>query len=186
MKTNDLLSVLVFCLITAYSFGQNKTIDLEKSSLNWTGKAAFDAYSLTGTLKVKRGEILIENDSIKSLNLSIDMKSLNHENKDLKTHLRGEDFFEVNTYTEATFTVTQPVQIKNGSTEVTGELKIKDVTKTETFTINLNDDYSTLSFDISVDRTKYGVKFNSPSFFKKMKENAIADEFKLKGSLSLR
>ena len=183
MKTNYILTVIVFCLITAFTFGQNKTIDIEKSSLNWTGKAAFDAYSFTGTLKVKSGEILIENDSIKSLNISIDMKSLDHENKDLKTHLRGEDFFEVKTFTEATFKLSQVIPISNGEAVITGMMTIKDISKTESFTIKLNGNYSELSIDVSIDRTDYGVNFNSPSFFKKMKENAIADQFKLNGNL---
>ena len=183
MKNHVIIFLLL--MVTGAVSAQDYNLNTTKSTLNWTGKAAFNAYSLTGTLKAKSGSAHIENDSIKSLNIIIDMKSLDHENRDLKKHLRGKDFFEVKTYTEATFTVSQPVQIKNGSAEVTGQLKIKDVIKTETFTVNLNDDYSLLSFDIYVDRTKYGVKFNSPSFFKKMKENAIADEFKLKGNLSL-
>ncbi|WP_299120129.1 YceI family protein [uncultured Winogradskyella sp.] len=185
MKTKHLKTFILIGLISIAAFSQNKTVNKNESTISWTGKAAFNAYSLTGTLKVKSGNASIENDSIKSLNIIIDMKSLDHENGDLKKHLRGKDFFEVKTYTEATFTVSQPFQIKNGSAEVTGQLKIKDVIRTETFIVNLNDDYSMLSFDISVDRTKYGVKFNSPSFFKKMKENAIADEFKLKGNLKL-
>ena len=64
-------------------------------------------------------------------------------------------------------------------------MTIKDISKTESFTIKIDEDYKELTFNISIDRTIYGVKFNSPSFFKKMKENAIADEFKLKGSLIL-
>jgi len=113
------------------------------------------------------------------------MKSMDHENSQLKKHLRSKDFFEVNTYKEAKFMMSQPVEIKDGKAIVTGKMTIKDVTRKEAFTIYLNNDYSELTFDISMDRTQYGVKFNSPSFFKKMKENAIADEFKLNGELVL-
>ncbi|EDP71318.1 YCE I like family protein [Flavobacteriales bacterium ALC-1] len=185
MKTNQLTIFVILCLISAFTFGQSKTIDTYKSTLNWTGKAAFNTYSLSGTLKVKSGAITIENDSIKSLNIVIDMKSLDHENKDLKTHLRGNDFFEVKTYSQATFKLSKAVSISNNEAQITGEMTIKDISKTESFTIKLNENYSELSFNISIDRTDYGVKFNSPSFFKKMKENAIADEFKLKGNLKL-
>lgn len=34
-----------------------------------------------------------------------------------------------------------------------------------------------------MDRTQYGVNHNSPSIFKRLKEDAIADEFVLKGEL---
>lgn len=185
MKTKYITTLIIICLMSAFTFGQNKTVNTQKSTLNWTGKAAFNAYALTGTLKVKSGEITIENDSIKTLRITIDMKSLNHENSDLKKHLRGKDFFEVKTHTKATFELSEPVIINNNEAQITGKMTIKGITKTESFTIKINEDYSSLSFNITIDRTSYGVKFNSPSFFKKMKENAIADEFKLKGNLIL-
>ena len=84
MKIKYITTVITFCFISLYTFGQNKTVNIKKSKLSWTGKAAFNAYSLTGTLDVKSGDITIENDTIKSLRISINMKSLNHENKDLK------------------------------------------------------------------------------------------------------
>ncbi len=185
MKTHQLIMTLALCIITLFTYAQDKSISTEKSSLSWTGKAAFNAYSLTGTLKVKRGTLTIENDSIKALKITIDMKSLDHENSDLKAHLSGKDFFEVKTYIEATYMQTQPIAIINGEALIIGKMNIKSITKTECFIIKINEDYSSFSFDISIDRTSYGVKFNSPSFFKKMKENAIADEFKLKGDLRL-
>ncbi|RNC84156.1 MAG: YceI family protein [Winogradskyella sp.] len=185
MKTLKQITTLIIVLCIANGFSQSKTINTKKSSINWTGKAAFNAYSLTGTLNVKNGSITIDNDSITSLNIIIDMKSLDHENGDLKKHLRSKDFFEVNTYKEASYSISEPVQINNGKAIITGKMKIKDIEKDETFIVALNNDYSELTFNISMDRTLYGVKFNSPSFFKKMKENAIADEFKLKGSLVL-
>ncbi len=185
MKIYKLIIAFAFCVITPSASTQNKSINIENSSLRWTGKAAFNAYSLTGTLKVKNGVIKIENDSIKILKITIDMESLDHKNSDLKKHLSGKDFFEVKTYKVATFFLYKPVSINNGEVTLRGEMSIKDITKMETFTIKLNTDYSSLSFGITIDRTSYGVKFNSPSFFKKMKENAIADEFKLTGTLSL-
>lgn len=185
MKSSQIITGILFCLITGFTFAQDQKINAEKSTLSWTGKAAFNAYSLTGALKVKSGNIKIENDSIKSLAITINMTSLDHENDDLKNHLRGKDFFEVNTYTEAIFVVCQPIIINNGEAQVKGKMTIKGITKTEIFMIKLNEDYSNLSFNISIDRTDYGVKFNSPSFFRKMKENAIADEFTLKGDCKL-
>jgi hypothetical protein len=64
-------------------------------------------------------------------------------------------------------------------------MRITDITKIETLINKRNTDYTNLYFDISTDRTAYGIKFNSPAFFEKMKEKAIADEFKLKGDFKL-
>jgi len=185
LKTCKIKTVITLCLISVITYAQNSSIETKNSTLSWTGNAAFNTYSLTGTLKVKSGTIKIENDSIKELKISIDMKSLNHENGDLTKHLKGKDFFEVNTYTEATFTLSKPVLIENAKATISGKLTIKDMTKDETFMIKLDENNLSLSFDITIDLTAYGVKFNSPSFFKKMKENGIADDFVLKGQITL-
>ena len=51
--------------------------------------------------------------------------------------------------------------------------------------INITDQLITITFDAQLDRTAYGITYNSPSFFTKLKDQAIADEFTLKGKLSL-
>jgi hypothetical protein len=77
MKIYNLTITLAFCILTLTASAQNKSINTKNSRLNGTGKAAFNAYSLNGALKIK-------NDSIKILKITIDMENLNHENDDLK------------------------------------------------------------------------------------------------------
>ena len=171
-------------LLSLHIFSQKLILNQKTSTISWTGKAAFNAYALTGSLQAKSGEIYVENDTIKELTVSIDMKSLHHENKDLKKHLRNKDFFEVKKYETAVFKLTKPAQIIDGKAVLIGKLTIKNVTQKEEINIEINIDKEVkLNFETYLDRTKYGVKFNSPSFFKKMKENAIADEFILKSEL---
>ena len=183
MKTLQLFTaLLIFTSITI--FGQQQNLDNKNSTITWTGKAAFNAYSLTGSLKTKSGIILIENDSIKKLEVIIDMKSLDHSNKDLKKHLRNKDFFEVKKYQTAVFTLTNTVKVTTGKILLIGNMTIKNITKKEEIEVEINKNKNiSIQFTTNLDRTKYGVKFNSPSFFKKMKENAIADEFVLKSTL---
>lgn len=181
MKNLKLTFVLMLLLVFATASSQNQELNIKNSELSWTGKAAFNAYALTGSLKAEKGQITIKDDHIQSLNVIINMKSLDHENKDLKSHLRSADFFEVDTYTKATFKLLKPSKIENGKATVTGTMTIKGQSKEETIELTIKDD--TLSFNHIMDRTAYGIKFNSPSFFKKMKENAIADNFELKGTL---
>lgn len=165
--------------------GQELTVNTNESSIFWTGKAAFNTYELTGTIGVKSGKILLENDSIKSLEIVIDMKSLYHKNKDLRKHLKNKDFFEVKKYTTASFKLIKPVKIIEGKTTLVGKMTIKKVTEEERIPIEIiySNDEIKLSFETTFNRTKYGVIFNSPNFFKKMKQNAIADEFLLKSDL---
>lgn len=182
MKNFNIFIIILY--ITCNAFAQEYQLNTKSSSISWTGKAAFSAYALTGTLKAKKGMVIIENDTIKKLEVEIDMKSLHHDNKDLKNHLKNKDFFEVKKFEKATFTLTNPAKIINGKANLEGNMMIKNKLHKEIITIQLiNDKTITLSFETELDRTKYGVKFNSPSFFKKMKENAIADNFVLKSTL---
>lgn len=176
--------ILLFVSINTIQ-AQTFSLNNNTSELSWTGKAAFNSYSLTGTLTSEQGSIMINDNTIESLVVNVDMKSLDHQNKRLKTHLRGKDFFEVKKYNTATFTLKDPIEIVNGEAELTGTFTIKGTSHQEKMkaTIVIEENKVTLSFDTEIDRTKYGVKFNSPSFFKKMKENAIADLFILKGKL---
>ncbi|GAB5565540.1 MAG: YceI family protein [Winogradskyella sp.] len=185
MKSLKQITVLITIFCSSFCIAQERTVNTKNSNLNWTGKAAFNAYALTGTLNLKHGKIIIEKDTITSLEITVDMKSLDHENSQLKKHLKSEDFFEVNRYNEAKFIMLQPTKIIENKATIIGEMTIKDNSRKETFTVYLNEDHSKLTFDITMDRTLYGVKFNSPSIFKKMKENAIADKFELSGKLVL-
>jgi polyisoprenoid-binding protein YceI len=179
-----ILKIIFTTLCISLSFiltAQELRINTENSILNWTGKAAFSSYSLTGTLNTKTGFIKIDNNTITTLKIAIDMKSLNHKNKDLKKHLRSDDFFDVKTFTEAHFQLTKPAKIIENQAVLTGKMTIKGIEKEETITVLF--DNKILKFEYKMDRLNYGVTFNSPSIFKKMKDNAIADDFILKGNL---
>ncbi|MFY0629865.1 MAG: YceI family protein [Flavobacteriaceae bacterium] len=180
MKT---LTIFIVLLISTTISAQEYNVDKKQSKLNWTGKAAFNAYKLNGKLSLEKGVLIIEDNQIKQLTVLIDMKSLDHSIGDLKKHLRSKDFFEVKKYPTATFTLTKPIEIIEGNVTLTGTMKIKKTTREETIIARISKENNayTITFDTKLDRTKYGVKFNSPSFFKKMKENAIADKFSLKG-----
>ncbi len=183
MKKNYIITVFSL-LLSIHFFAQKLQLDTKSSTFLWTGKAALNAYALTGSIEAKSGKISIENDSIKKLEVIIDMKSLHHKNKKLKKHLRNKDFFEVKKYQTAVFNLLNPVKIKNGKAVLIGNMTIKNITRKEEIVVKItNNDNFKIAFKTAIDRTKYGVKFNSPSFFKKLKENAIADRFILKSEL---
>jgi polyisoprenoid-binding protein YceI len=182
------LAAFIILLATTTMYAQEYKVDKEQSKLNWTGKAAFNAYTLSGVLKIKTGNLIIKDNRIEQLKITIDMTSLDHSNGDLKKHLRSKDFFEVKKYPTAIFTLSKPVSIKGDEVTLQGTMKIKKMSREETIIakISVKDNTVKISIDTKLDRTKYGVKFNSPSFFKKMKENAIADQFILKGDFLFR
>ncbi len=182
MKTIIYLSLFFLSFSTQ---AQNFRLNSQASTLNWTGKAAFNTYALSGTLKAKFGKLRIEKDTIVELTLVIDMMSLDHENNDLKSHLRSKDFFNVKKFKEAQFLLSNNPLIKSEEAQIKGRLTIKDKSKQETILIAIVKigNKMKFSFKTTLDRLDYGVTYNSPSLFKKLKQNAIADEFVLEGEL---
>ena len=170
-------------LVSENSFQKtNKTdFDTKKSALKWTGYGEIGNYSLTGTLNLKSASFIIENQNIKSGTIIIDMKSLNHSDTHLKEHLKGEDFFDVTKYQTATFIVTNSKTISNNEIEVLGNLTIKKITKPVKIKMTL--DNKTYSGKMSVDRTLFGVQYNSKSFFDNLGDQAIKNNFDLEFKL---
>lgn len=186
MKKIKLITFLIGVIISPYLLqSQDYKLNQKESSIIWTGKAAFNSYALTGTIKPLKGTLSINKIEITNLSIVIDMKSLDHENKDLKKHLKSEDFFEVKTYPTAAFIIQNPSQYSSKKTIVSGMLRLKNKSNIEKIPVSIDqsDSKITLTFEYEINRTEYGINHNSPSIFKRLKENAIADKFMLKGKL---
>lgn len=175
------ISLLLLLTFALSSFAQTYLLQVDKSTMTWTGKAAFNAYSLSGSLEPKPFTLLIDKGQCKTARLVVDMKTLEAPDKDLKKHLRSKDFFEVNKFPEATFELSQAFEFKEGAQILAGSLKVKDQTHPVHIPIELKKEGQAwkLSGKMIVDRTKYGIYYNSPNFFDKLKGQAIADEFTL-------
>ena len=106
-------------------------------------------------------------------NVSIRTASVATGTADRDAHLRGEDFFDVEQFPEMTFVSTS----FDGGT-LTGDLTIKGITKPLTFpaTVTVSNGQLTASGNMSVDRTKYDVRYGSKSFFNDIGDKAISDE----------
>ncbi len=92
----------------------------------------------------------------------VDVASLDTQNRRRDDHLRNPDFFEVGTYPQAVFTI-QSVSADEGRVNVTGSMKIKNVERTETLSFRRveSDDRLELNGRILIDRTKYGITYDS-------------------------
>ncbi|MDA7707542.1 YceI family protein, partial [Flavobacteriaceae bacterium] len=64
---------------------------------------------------------------------------------------------------------------------VVGDLTIKGITNKVSFELAVSENTATTTFQI--DRTKFGIKYGSASFFDGLKDKAIYNEFDLKVSL---
>jgi len=184
MKKNIvlLIAVLFSCCITA----QEQTLYATKNQqLTWIGKAAVGSYAPEGTLKVSKASLSLENETVTQMEITVNMKSLQQENKQLTKHLKEEDFFYVSKYPEATFKLTETAKIEEGTITLKGIMTIRGISKEEIIEAKILNEKNTITLQFStiLDRTDYGVNHNSPSIFTRLKENAIADEFSLQGRI---
>lgn len=78
----------------------------------------------------------VENPSNSNFQVVIQAKSIDTRNADRDGHLRGNDFFDMDTYPEIKFVSTSFSKVDGETYSVTGDLTIKDVTKSITFNLD--------------------------------------------------
>jgi len=92
----------------------------------------------------------------------------------LAGHLKADDFFGTDKHPTATLKFTK-VGGHGSHYHVTADLTIKGITSPVKFEMNVGDNAATTK--LKIDRTKYGIKYGSASFFDDLKDKAISDEF---------
>lgn len=182
---NNYIWIVVFLIGSTLNAQDTASISKNEQQLTWIGKAAVGGYAPEGTLDIASAKITYASNCIVSLSIEVDMRSLDQENSQLKEHLLDKDFFHVKKFPTARFELQEQAFVVDGEASLRGKLTVKKVTKTEEFiaSVDISEEFITLHIDQTLDRTNYGINYNSPSIFKKMKENLIADEFVLKGTL---
>jgi len=185
---NIILTINAIFFLAQIAIAQNYELEAAKSQVSWTGKAAFNAYSLSGTLEADNAQLKIADGQLLSANLLIDMKTLTAENKDLEKHLRSQDFFEVKKYPEASFVLTEASPFTEGRQTLSGNLIIKKQSHPAEIQIEIMEEQGKyiVKGSMKIDRTQYGIYYNSPNVFTNLKEQAIADEFELNFSLKFK
>ena len=157
-------------------------VDAAKSTITWVGKKLTGSHN--GTIDLQSGTLSFNGKKLAGGNFVIDMTTIKDADKsaNLEKHLKADDFFGTDKFASSTFTIKKVAG--NGNTvNVTGDLTIKGITNSITFpaTLACNADGSvTASADkVSVDRTKYGIKYKSKSIFPDVGDKMINDEFEL-------
>ncbi len=113
--------------------------------------------------------VTAENPLESSVTASIDLSSIDTGNADRDTHVRGEDFFNVETHPKMTFTTTSVSGTEDGF-QVEGDLTLHGVTKAVTLAVEPNgfgpDAWGgtragfTVTTELS--RKDFGIEFNMP------------------------
>jgi polyisoprenoid-binding protein YceI len=87
----------------------------------------------------------------------------------------------VSNHGTANLKITDVVSKGDGKYEITADLTIKGKTNPVSFVANITEKEGKLetAANIKVDRTKYGIRYGSGSFFDNLGDKAIYDEFTL-------
>ncbi|MFV5688087.1 YceI family protein [Flavobacterium sp. ZT3R25] len=172
---------LVVVLSTLSVTAQAKKVDASNSSINWVGKKVTGQHN--GTVNLKSGTLVFKGKKLRGGTFVVDMTSLTatdlqgeYQGK-LNGHLKSEDFFGTEKFPTATL-VFKKIAVKAPNVyTVTGDLTIKGITNPITFDLATTKNTAATTF--KVDRTKYGIKYNSASIFSSIGDKAISDDFEL-------
>ncbi|OUS17519.1 lipid-binding protein [Nonlabens dokdonensis] len=164
-----------------------KTVNTTKSTAVWTGKKFGGAH--TGTIQLQEGNLDFKEDKISGGSFKMNMDSLvvtdlDGEMKEkLEGHLKSDDFFSTTSFPTADLKITSIEKEKEGVYNATASLTIKEITNPINF--QLLEAGDKLTATLTIDRSKYNVKYGSKSFFKGLGDNFIYDNFEVKVTLEL-
>lgn len=180
-KAGILILAIAFIGMSFTLVEENYTVDSAASVVTWKGYKPTGDHS--GSIMLQSGNIEMNGNKIKSGTFVVDMNSIKDVDGSsrLEGHLKSADFFEVEVYGTSKFEITKTHE-KDGKTQITGNLTIKDITKEITFeaSVTVNGDTVTLTSEtFHVNRAEYNIKYKSQSFFNDLKEKFIEDKFDL-------
>jgi len=162
-------------------------VDVKASTFNWLGKKVTGEHN--GTIGIQSGSLVVNGGILQGGEFTIDMKTIKcldltdaGYNAKLVGHLTTPDFFDVANFPIAKLNI-KKAKLKLGSNyDLSGELTINGVTQPISFPSVVSVDTkgaitATAKFD--VDRTKFGSKFGSKSFFESIGDKMIYDNFQV-------
>ena len=161
-------------------------VDAKASTFNWLGKKFTGEHN--GTIGVQNGSLVVNGGKLSGGEFTIDMKSIKcldltdaGYNAKLIGHLTSPDFFDVAKYPTATLKIKKATAKTATNYDITGDLTINGVTQSITFSavVTIAKGATTATAKFEVDRTKFGSKYNSKSFFDTIGDKMINDNFQV-------
>ncbi len=184
MKLVVLAAVLV--ATSAFTISNSKQVDIKTSSIKWTGTKVLGSHH--GTINLSKGYLEMEDGELIGGMFVADMSSITvndlkaGEGKEkLEGHLKSDDFFGTANHPTATLTITSTEATDDGYL-VTADLTIKGITKSIEFDMEVDDTMATAN--VTIDRTEFGVRYGSGSFFDNLGDKTISDDFELEVTLN--
>ena len=172
------------------STGEKLALDPEKSTIEWVGKKLTGEHR--GTVALKTGHVIVRQGRLLEAQLEIDLTKLTctdiedtKSNRNIVNHLKNDDFFSVDRFPTATFVLKKSTPMTGNRHRAEGLLTIKGQTQPIRFEISLSKTQKGYhaTGTLHVDRTRWGIKYKSGTFFKSLGDKVIEDKFELHLSL---
>lgn len=172
-------------------------LNTQESIMNWSGrKPLITNYVDRGTVQLKNGSVEVKDGAFTSGSFVIDMTTIaakstgrNAGEDMLSKHLKSEDFFNVEKFPESTITVKSVVKKDTDPASfdytVTADLAVKGIKNEVQFpaTIYKTGEKVKATASISLDRSKWDIRYGSDTFFDNLGDKVIDNIFTIDMSL---
>jgi polyisoprenoid-binding protein YceI len=163
-------------------------IDTKESIVTWKGSMQIGSDYHFGYVYTSKGELMIENGELIGGAVEVNMNTLEDDkhksDNNLIDHLKGTDFFDVKKFPIATIEITKVKSMNMEDKEIAGNLTIKGITHPVVFPaqIEMKNGNIIANGKLIIDRTKWGIRYESGKFYDNLANKAIADsvEFNIK------
>ena len=155
------------------------------STIEWIGRKVTGSHN--GTIDTKEGIFVFNDGKLSGGKVVIDTTAIKildvtdpDTNAQFAGHLASDDFFNSAQYPEALFEITS-VEPGTRTSNIKGILTIKGLNHPVAFdaVTNITGNTFSLAGKITIDRTKYGMKFRSGNFFTNLGDTLIYNDFDL-------
>jgi polyisoprenoid-binding protein YceI len=152
-------------------------VNTDLSSTTWKGGKFYQDTSKPeeghyGSVKLKSGEVTMNNGVLEAGNFVADQTTFESAdlNEDAETkakldgHLKSADFLDVEKFPESTFVITGTKALTDGdfNTEISGNLKFRDIEKNITFKANVKEEADKVTIkseEFKINRQDFGIVY---------------------------
>lgn len=158
-------------------------MDAAKSSFKWTGKKLAGTH--WGYVKFTDGSLQIQKGALVGGAFNVDMNTIDCQDtqgewgQKLVGHLKSDDFFNAEKFPKSTLVIKSVTAKGDNQYAVIADLTIKGVSKEVKFDakVSITDATAAATASFNIDRTEYGIRYGSGSFFDNLGDKAIDNNF---------
>lgn len=168
---NTVITLFLFAPLAGAEVTSLK-VDTEKSYISWLGSKVAGQHN--GKVFLKEGIVELDQDRPVGGSFTIDMGSIQNEDLEpgkwrnkLENHLKSDDFFNISQFPIGKFDITEVLHQEGDEYLLNGNLTVKGINLPVSLpaTIKKQDGRFVGSGKLTIDRSKWDIRYNSGKFF---------------------